>query len=371
MKKMLLLFCIFAITNQVFANFISQGNWRWHKDDGDEASATYLADLNTIPALANDDNIRLRVEFYNPQSGILPLDNTTLAYSTTAQDGSWTIITDTALMNDFILVKSPYLTSFAPTTQQLDARSGYTFKAGKVIDSYDGYTDSLPPGYSTEYVWVIKPTEHAKLNTTYYFETSILGYDQPLPAISIGAVLPVTLTGFSVTPSGKEATIRWTTLSETNNDRFDILRSADNQTWQTVTTVPAKGKPGATTRYEATDKTPLNGNSYYRLRQYDKDGKTTLSNIQSLSMAAVKAFAASVYPNPTANSINIQVKNYDGAVTTSLMNAQGTVLHRQVLTVSAATSTYRLALNQQLASGIYYVQLKGSNLSQTIKVVVQ
>lgn len=371
MKKCLLLFCLSIAVNHVFANFISQGNWRWRKDDGTQTSATALADQNTAPTITSYDNVRLRLEFYNPQSGALPLDNTSLAYSTTGADGSWILISDTTTKNDFALAQSPFVTNFEATTQQLASRTGYTFQPGKVITTLDVYTDTLLPNKSTEYEWVIKPTANAKLNTTYYFETSILGYDMPLPTLTIGAVLPVTITSFSVGQKDNNAIVKWTTATETNNNYFDILRSANGQSWQTIATVKAKGNGTAQNNYEITDNTPLPGNSYYRLRQTDKDGKATLSEVKPFTLANLKDFVASVYPNPTAAAINVVVKNYSGSLTATVTNAGGAVVHKEVLAISTGTSFYKLTISQKLPSGTYYISLSGNNFSQKAKVIVQ
>jgi len=372
MKKYLLLFCITILSSHAFANFINQGSWRWHKDDGSETTATYLANEQTAPTITNTDNVRLRVELFNPQSDALPLDNTTLAYSITGLEGSWILISDTIENRDFALSKSAFVTSFEATTQQLTPKAGYTFQPGKIIDSQEPFTDTLAPNVVTEYEWVIKPTSSAKLNTTYFFETSVLGYNDPLPTLSIGAVLPVTITGFTVSQQNNVALVKWSTLTETNNDRFEVLRSSDGQTWQIISTVKAKGNDGsAQNNYAVTDNNPLNGNSFYRLRQYDKDGKTTLTDIKPFTIQLLKEIAASIYPNPTVNAINLLVKNYNGNVTASLMNAQGTVLNRQLITVNSATSSYKLNVNTKLAAGTYYVSLNGNNLSQTLKVIVQ
>ncbi len=370
MKKVLLFLCLTITVNHVFANFISQGNWRWKKDDGTQASATPLAAQNTAPTITSYDNVRLRVEFYNPQSGALPLDNTSLAYSTTGAEGSWILISDTIANHDFTLATSPFVTSFEATTQQLTARAGYTFQPGKVITTRDAFTDTLMPNESTEYEWVIKPTENAKLNTTYFFETSILGYDMPLPTLTIGAVLPVTLTSFSVSPSGNKAIVKWTTANEINNDHFNVLRSSNGQSWQTIATIQAKSAGSAQNNYEFTDNTPLNGTSYYRLSQSDKTGKATLSEVKTL-LTQLKEALASVYPNPVVNAINLQLKEYTGSVTAMLVNAQGAVVHKEVIAASSATSSYRLNLATKLPAGAYYLTLSGINLSQKVKVIAQ
>lgn len=370
MKKTLLLFCIVAIVNQAHA-FTTQGNWRWRKDDGTQTTATYLAAENTTPVITTSDNVRLRIELYNTTGSDQDIKNTTLAYSLTGADNSWVLISDTVTNKDFVLSKSPFVTNLEATTQLLTARSGFAFKSGLLIDTVSTFPYTLSDSVSTEFEWVIKPTSTAKLNTTYYFESSVGGYDKPLPTLTIGSVLAVNLGNFSVTQQGGKALIKWSTSNESNNDHFDVLRSSDGQKWQTIATVKAKGNNGTSqTNYEATDNNPVNGNSYYRLNQYDKDGKSTLSAIRQFSIQLNKVIA-SVYPNPTASAINIQVQNYTGTVTAMLTNAQGTVVAKQTIAANASATSYKLNTNAKLPAGAYYLTLSGTNLSQKLKVIVQ
>ncbi len=366
MKKCLLLCCILAVTSHLFA-FTSQGRWRWRKDDGTETTATYLADTNTAPVISGYDNIRLRTELYNNNADTMNNGSTSLAYSSTGAGGPWILISDTVANHDFVLATSPFVADSTPTTQQLPARSGYTFQAGRVISSMAKYNYLLPPKKSTEFEFVIKPTATAQLSHTYFFETSVLGYDQPLPSLTTAAVLPVSIVNFTVSNQDNKAIIKWTTANETNNDHFDVLRSADGQSWQTIAIVKANNTPS---NYSFTDNTPLNGTGYYRLSQTDKGGKASLSEIKTL-VVQLKGLLASVYPNPVVGAINIQLKNYTGSVTATLINAQGTVVHKEVIAASSATSSYRMNLNTKLPAGTYFVTLSGTGLSQTIKVMVQ
>lgn len=365
MKKILLLLFIMAASNQLFA-FTTQGHWRWQNDNGTEATATNLADTNTAPTINSSDNIRLRIEVYNPNTDEIDISNTTLAYSTTGADGSWVDISDVAGTNDFVLVKSPYLTDLSPTTQQLPARPGYTFQPGKVLESQTPFTYMLPPAASTEFVWVLKPTENVKLNTTYFFESSVVDYDLPLPSLKVGGTLAIPSNNISIQQEADKAVIRWNASVEDGVDRFEVLRSSNAQTWQTVASVPAKTTQS---NYQVVDNNPINGNSFYRIEEYAKDGTSVSSEIKSFTFELHKVIA-SVFPNPTVSDVNFKLQNYAGNVTATLVNIQGTVVHQQKLMVESG-APQKLSIRSKLPSGTYFLNLTGTNLSQKIKLIVQ
>ncbi len=124
-------------------------------------------------------------------------------------------------------------------------------------------------------------------------------------------VLPVSLVRFTGTKNNTINTLTWSTLTETNNKGFEILRSADGVQFTTLAFVASKADNGNSAQlihYQLKDEQPLTTNNYYRLKQIDKDGKTTLSNIVLLKAGnATKLEVAAVYPNPVKNNLTVLI----------------------------------------------------------------
>lgn len=99
---------------------------------------------------------------------------------------------------------------------------------------------------------------------------------RPLPG-----TFPVTWAYFQgdVLPSN-ETRLSWGTLSEVNNDRFEIEKSETGQLGSFFIIGEIAGKSNTTdpVDYRFVDPTLGEGNTYYRLRQVDVDGDFTLSN---------------------------------------------------------------------------------------------
>ncbi|HEY2728037.1 MAG TPA: T9SS type A sorting domain-containing protein, partial [Parafilimonas sp.] len=121
--------------------------------------------------------------------------------------------------------------------------------------------------------------------------------------------------------------------------------------------------------YTAYDNSPLNGKNFYRIKQYDADGKWNESETKVISMQVLKTLLT-VFPNPAKENINFTLSNYKGNVTATLSDVKGRVIHTEIITVNES-NTYKLNLKNMPAPGIYILQLKGDNLSANSNVIIQ
>lgn len=111
-------------------------------------------------------------------------------------------------------------------------------------------------------------------------------------------MLPVEWLTFDAVLSSDEREVRcnWETLSERNNDYFVLERSADGTSWIDLGTVPGNGNSNDLNSYSYLDRSPLQGTSYYRVRQVDYHGAIDHSPIRSIERKQNDQFGA--YPNP-------------------------------------------------------------------------
>lgn len=372
MKKVLLLSLLIVACNHIYA-FTTQGDWRWRKDDGSETAATWLADENTEIEVSNmGENLRLRINLFYEVGGFL--DDAVIEYST--DTANWIQINTTATTEAFILAgSSPYVTDLEATTKQLTGE-GLEFYPGKIIVSSEKLPSfSLGRGEETEFEYCIKPTANLLPSTTYFFRINAAEYqeDVPFPSLKTAATLPIQLSDFSVKPDGKQVKIQWSTAFEQNNDRFEIERSTDAKNWKTVATVKGSGTTSIKHTYSAVDQLPVKGLNYYRIKQYDLDGKSTTSEFRSLKMFMENVQSAvSVFPNPAKSTINFMLHDFAGKnVVATLINNSGKVVHTETIKDIQPDVRYTLQTRQQPAPGMYVLQLKGDGLAESIKVIVQ
>lgn len=91
--------------------------------------------------------------------------------------------------------------------------------------------------------------------------------------------LPIELMSFSAKCNDNKVNLNWVTASETNNDYFTIERSKNAQNWEYVNNVIGAGNSNKPTNYSIDDDQPIEGSSFYRLKQTDYDGEFTYSEI--------------------------------------------------------------------------------------------
>lgn len=110
------------------------------------------------------------------------------------------------------------------------------------------------------------------------------GYQQfSKHAIAKGTIaLPIELLSFTANYNEKNVDLKWVTTSELNNDYFTVERSVDAVNFEQINNTDGAGNSTQTHFYSTIDNAPLNGISYYRLKQMDFDGKYSYSDIVSV-----------------------------------------------------------------------------------------
>ncbi|WP_109833190.1 T9SS type A sorting domain-containing protein [Reichenbachiella versicolor] len=121
--------------------------------------------------------------------------------------------------------------------------------------------------------------------------------------------LPVELYSFNVLKTSNAVKIQWSTVSETDNDYFEVMRSIDGYNFKTIATIEGAKNSNELLSYSYTDYEAFDGTFYYRLKQTDLSGDFEIFDIKKITLGEtvenVKAF-----PNPVTNGdLNIKVIN--------------------------------------------------------------
>jgi hypothetical protein len=182
--------------------------------------------------------------------------------------------------------------------------------------------------------------------------------------ISPGAPLPVTLLSFQASKSNNTSVLEWETSMEENNDHFAIEKSGDGQNFNEI----GRQAPSVTKQYVFTDYQPLQGINYYRLKMVDKDGSSTYSVIRLVDFRGVKN-NVSIVPNPAYGAARLVfAKAPAGSVRITITNNLGQPV--QSFTTSGISQTQVLNL-AGLAQGVYHVSVKGKDIDEQMKLIVQ
>jgi len=163
--------------------------------------------------------------------------------------------------------------------------------------------------------------------------------------------LPVTLTNFTGKRTENANQLSWTTASEINNNGFELQRSTNGETFETIAFVKGNGTTNEKQQYSFTDL--YNSNAYYRLKQVDFDGKFEYSKSIYLAVDGSELKLA-LFPNPVQNEVNIE--GLVNATTGTIYNMHGAVV--KTISLEPNTSVDVSDLKQ----GLYTIQIEGINL---------
>jgi predicted outer membrane repeat protein len=197
----------------------------------------------------------------------------------------------------------------------------------------------------------------------------IMGGTVDLGAYEFQGTLPVELSAFDATKRGSSAVITWTTESEQNNQKFVVERGSSLTDFKVLKEVSGAGNSTQSLNYSVTDFAPLAGTNYYRLVQYDNDGKSKVVATKSLKFGLTAS--TTVYPNPASAYVKVATSSADGVVSLNLISLTG----KTVLTNNYAQKTTQESVQLNLANvpkGAYILWINKGKLSeekQTLLVV--
>lgn len=179
--------------------------------------------------------------------------------------------------------------------------------------------------------------------------------------------LPVTLLDFTASKKDRTSLLSWATASEKNNLGFEIERSSDGKTFGNIgfqKSLAVDGNSQEKLSYSFTDLVPRSGANYYRLKQTDRDGAFTYSNVVMLNFDNNGDVNLAVYPNPASEEVKVtaddlkNIRIYDGL---------GRAIQAPVLFNNGGGTVQ----TQGLASGIYSLHIETATSTERVKVVIQ
>lgn len=167
-------------------------------------------------------------------------------------------------------------------------------------------------------------------------------------------ILPLQLISFNTVVNDKnEVVASWKTATELNNDHFELQRSVDGISWETVASVRGAGTSSTMKSYAAIDRFPITGNSFYRLAQYDLDGKFSVSKVNSVKVNGTSD-RISVYPNPAVSRINIE-GNAQSLSGMKIFDATGQNVTSRANKMQNSSTQIQMDVSQ-LPSGVYFIK---------------
>ncbi len=183
---------------------------------------------------------------------------------------------------------------------------------------------------------------------------------------TVSCTAPVDLVSFVGSTGEQGNELDWSTASEVNNDRFEIEKSIDGSTFNVIGSVNGVGNSNSLHTYHFTDASNNAEKSYYRLHQFDVDGKATYSKT-IVVYSAKKELALLASPNPFRDQCTVTVTGVKGEATAQLIiyDLIGNVYDNEIMEVSNGS----FEIGKNLPSGIYICALKSEDKTTHLRIV--
>jgi hypothetical protein len=187
----------------------------------------------------------------------------------------------------------------------------------------------------------------------------------------LSAALPVTLKSFSARLIDRSVELTWITTDEKDNASFTIERAGEDQRYSVIATVPAATDNSGDKNYAFTDTAPLSGLNFYRLVQNDIDGKKTYLEIKKILNQVGNVRQVVVFPNPFSSQVSAFISlTRAQKVFASLTDMSGKVIRTMSGVYAEGSSEMRIRCGD-LANGVYFLKVEGTDFSFIRKVVKQ
>jgi hypothetical protein len=180
--------------------------------------------------------------------------------------------------------------------------------------------------------------------------------------IVAAALLPVKYLSFDAVAANKAVLLKWTITQEINNSHFEIERSFDNTTFTTIGLVlDGTTINGTEKNYLYEDNAPELLEKvivYYRLKQFDIDGKMSSSKVIAVRLQASKDIVMQVSPNPFAENLYVRFTAIEkGTAEIRLINASGQIVLTRQSFISKGYNNIQLQGLSKFTNGLYVAQL--------------
>ncbi|MDF3028954.1 MAG: hypothetical protein K0S23_3261 [Fluviicola sp.] len=159
--------------------------------------------------------------------------------------------------------------------------------------------------------------------------------------------------------------LNWETSSEQNNDYFVVERSLSGADgWVEIAQVSGAGNSQTPLYYDALDNMPLNGVSYYRLKQVDYNGQLRVHDMESVYIDIAGVSDLVIFPNPATDLVTLK-GDLVSLSTFKLLNAMGQDIRLNVSSYKQGDGTLVLDISS-LRSGVYIIR-NGSKVYSLVK----
>ena len=335
--------------------------------------------LSIAPSMSNFVNGKLTIENFTNSISYIPVGKgviagylglTNVAGSTSVFEIEYFSSTHSSS------VKDAGLTSVSGNEYWTVNRISGTLSAQVRLYTFDLATSGLFPGTFSDVVVAKYSTGNSRwenlgasgnvTGTPNYVTANVVSSD--FGDFTFGSntqVLPINMISFTVQATIGGASVKWSTVKESNNVRFEIEKSLNGKDFLVVGTKAAANNAANGANYEFLD-VNFTQSAYYRLVQVDVSGKRkTYNDLTKFVKGLDNSLAVNAYPNPVTTKLYVTL----GSSAKENVKLLITDMSGKILKVKTADSSQAIELDVAgLASGSYILQVvkDSGNVSKKI-----
>ena len=184
-----------------------------------------------------------------------------------------------------------------------------------------------------------------------------------------GTPLPVELSSFSAHCTEESVSITWITQSENNSSHFELLKSRDGISWETIYITDAAFYSLSEIVYSFIDETPQH--CYYKLMQYDIDGKSELFGPIHSDCSDQNSYFTT-FPNPSTKTFNLIINDgkFIGETNIEYFNSRGKIISKNTLNLKDGINLFVIDAST-FNSGVYLIRIMNRANFKVIKHIIE
>lgn len=179
-------------------------------------------------------------------------------------------------------------------------------------------------------------------------------------------VLPVVLTVFDSKSNETSIQINWSTASEINFDYFDLQKSNEGWSFNSIARIKGHGTTNKKHSYQFEDTFPFIGKNYYRLTSVDFDNYQETFGVLVHEFSGRKEFHIS--PNPSDGqsvTLNFNFDNEPGEQLV-IFDSIGSIVGTYQVSGSG-----HISFANPLKGGVYFARYSSTSFTKTVRFLVK
>ena len=185
--------------------------------------------------------------------------------------------------------------------------------------------------------------------------------------------LPINLINFNAINTSPSVTLVWQSSKELNADKYEVEKSINGLSFETISSIKAKGNASIENNYSFVDEDAFKNNNivYYRLKMIDMSSSLQYSSVVPVKKSDVKNTIniVNVTPNPSIKEININIFATNAQQSkVEIIDIRGTVIYSAEKTLIKGDNTFNLDTNF-MSAGIYFIRLTGDKEVKHFRII--